>query len=146
MIRGAEMKNVKIIAAEEISDDQRVLKEAEYLTNKGFNVEILCWDREGQFREKEIEIINTVRIKRFYPRAIYGSGLKQVIPFAKFIFLCRKYLKNREYDFLHCQNLDGFIVGYFINKNIIFDMREYYVGSARSLLKSFLLKCSLVMQ
>ena len=136
------MKNVKIIAAEEISRDQRVLKEAKYIYELGYDVEILCWDRENEFVAKEVEYIDNVKIKRFFPKSLYGSGWRQIIPFIKFIIELKKHLKNQEYEYLHCQNLDGFIVGYLINnrKKIIFDMREFYEGREKNKVKKLVIK------
>ncbi len=135
------MKSIKMIAAEEIAYDQRVLKEAEYLSNAGYDVEILCWDREGRFRDKEIEVIGKFKIKRFFPKAIYGSGLIQIFAFIKFILQCKQYLRNKEYDYLHCQNLDGFVVGYLVDreKQIVFDMREYFAGRESNRIKKFII-------
>lgn len=136
------MKHIKMIAAEEVIRDQRVIKEVIYLSELGYNVEILCWDREGEFTNKEFEYVHNVKIKRFYPRATYGSGWKQIVPFLKFIREIRKYLKNQEYEYLHCQNLDGFVAGYLVNnkKKIVFDMREYYEGREKNKLKKFIIK------
>lgn len=136
------MSNVKIIAGEEIIRDQRVMKEARYISSLGYKVEILCWDRNNEFKDKEIEYIDNIKIKRFFPKAIYGSGWKQIFPFFKFIQECKMYLKNQKYEYLHCQNLDGFLAGYLVNNNkkLIFDMREFYVGRERNKIKKVIVK------
>ncbi|SET04584.1 glycosyltransferase [Anaerobranca gottschalkii] len=123
------MKKIKMIVTNSFHPDIRVYKEAKYLTLKGFDVEILCWDRQNEFKNKEVEIIDSIKIKRFFPFAKYGTGYKQIIPFIKFIKECKNYLKNKEFDYLHCHDLDGIIVGYFcksINCKLIFDMHEFY--------------------
>lgn len=136
------MKNVKIIAAEEIIRDQRVIKEAEYITDLGYNVDVLCWDRENEFKDIEIQIIGKIKIKRFFPFSVYGTGLKQIIPYLKFAYEVYQYLKKEEYEYLHCQNLDGVLIGMLVGrkKKIIFDMREYYEGRERSKIKKILIK------
>lgn len=109
--------------------DVRVLKEAKYLVERGFDVELLCWDREGEYKDRASEEIEGIKIRRFFSYAKYGSGIKQVIPFVKFIQECRDYLKNEKFNYLHCHDLDGIITGYFsrINKEVlIFDMHEFY--------------------
>lgn len=120
-----------MIVTNRFDPDVRVYKEAKYLVSKGFDVEILCWDRESEYRDKEIEIIDGIYIKRFFPYAKYGSGYKQIISYIRFIKECRSYLKDKEYSYLHCHDLDGAIAGYF-SKNrdskLIFDMHEFYEG------------------
>ena len=37
--------------------DLRVYKEAKYLSKNGHDVEILCWDRDGRYKEKPVEQI-----------------------------------------------------------------------------------------
>lgn len=123
------MKKIKMILTNRYDPDVRVHKEARYLVSKGFDVEILCWDRENEYRDKETEHIEGIRIRRFFPYARYGTGLKQVKAFLRFIIQVRKYLSSQEYDYIHCHDLDGVLVGYIARTNksdIIFDMHEFY--------------------
>jgi len=125
------MHKVKMIVTNRFDPDVRVYKEAKYLVLRGFDVEILCWDREGEYKQKEYEIIDGIKVKRFFPFAKYGTGLKQIIPYIKFIKACKNYLKDNEYHYLHCHDLDGVIIGYFCkhkNSKLIFDMHEFYEG------------------
>lgn len=123
------MKKVKMILTNRFDPDVRVYKEAKYLLSKGFNVEILCWDRESEYKSRETEVVEGINIKRFYPYAKYGSGYKQIIPYIRFIKECKNYLRESEYDYLHCHDLDGVIVGNHIknsNSKLVFDMHEFY--------------------
>lgn len=140
------MSVIKILATEEIIRDQRVMKEAQFLSESGNDIEILCWDRENEFKDKEIEYVGSVKIKRFFPKSSYGSGWKQIGSFFKFITMVRKYLRNDSYDFLHCQNLDAVIMGRFLTlkKHIVFDMRELYLGREGNYLKRLILKMCLI--
>jgi len=118
-----------MILTNKFGPDERVYKEAKYLIEKGFDVEIICWDRENEYIAKETEIYEGIKIKRFYPYAKYGTRLKQIKAFHQFIKLCKGYLEGKEYDYLHCHDLDGMLVSLFIKKkNIktIFDMHEMY--------------------
>lgn len=123
-------KTVFMILTNGFDPDVRVYKEAKFLVKKGFNVTILCWDRKKEYLEKEIEILEGINIKRFYISSVPGSGLKQTIPFIKFIAYVRNYLKDKEYQYLHCHDFDGIVAGMFTknkrNKEIIFDMHEIY--------------------
>lgn len=123
------MKKVKMIVTNRYDPDVRVHKEAKYLVSKGCDVEILCWDRENEYTEKKSEKIDGVRVRRFFPYSQYGSGIKQVGAFYKFVIEVKKYLSKTEYQYLHCHDLDGIISGFFSNVNkrqLIFDMHEYY--------------------
>lgn len=125
------MQKVKMIVTNRFDPDVRVYKEAKYLVSCGIDVEILCWDREGEYKDREVEDIEGIKIKRFFPYSKYGTGLKQINPYIKFIKECKNYLKDTEYDYLHCHDLDGVIVGYFCehkNCKLIFDMHEFYEG------------------
>lgn len=123
------MKKVKMILTNRFDPDVRVYKEAKYLVSKGFDVEILCWDRENEYKNKEVEEIDGISVKRFFPYAKYGSGLKQLKAFYKFIFEVKKYLGKKNYDYIHCHDLDGILTGYIARKNradLVFDMHEFY--------------------
>ena len=123
------MKKVKMILTNGFGPDVRVYKEAKYLVSKGFDVEILCWDRENEFAGAESDNVDGIRIKRFFPAAKYGTGYRQLKPYFQFIRECKDYLSDLDYDYLHCHDLDGIIAGWFISKKgaaLVFDMHEFY--------------------
>ncbi len=125
----SKTKRVKMILTNRFDPDVRVYKEAKYLVQKGFNVEILCWDRENEYKDREAEIVDGISVKRFFPYSKYGTGTKQIKSYIRFIKECKEYLKNQEYDYLHCHDLDGVIAGYIFkmpNIKLIFDMHEFY--------------------
>lgn len=120
-------KIIKMILTNSFKHDNRVLKEARTLVKNGYDVEVLAWDRENEMLSKELDEIEGIKIKRFYIFSKYGDGIKQIFGLFKFIFQVRKYLKNKKIDFLHCHDLDGGIIGYFIlcEKKIL-DLHEFY--------------------
>lgn len=124
------MNRIYMILTNGFDPDVRVYKEAKYLKQNGFDIEIICWDRKGDYIEKAEEIIEGIKIKRFYIPSKLGTGMRQLIPYIKFIKNVRKYLKDKSYLYLHCHDFDGIIVGLFTknnkNKKIIFDMHEIY--------------------
>lgn len=137
------MKKIKMIVTNRYDPDVRVHKEAKYLISRGFDVEILCWDRENEYINKLDEHIDGVKIRRFFPYSKYGSGLRQIKPYIKFIFELKNYLRKVEYKYLHCHDLDGVIAGYLVNDNkakLIFDMHEFYEGIRGNNKKSLLIK------
>lgn len=114
--------------------DVRVYKEAKYLKENGYNIEILCWDRKCLSDVETLETIEGINIRRFKFKSIPGTGIKQIGSYLKFIFACKNYLNENKYDYLHCHDLDGIIVGKFANvkkRKLIFDMHEYYEGQVR---------------
>lgn len=132
------MKHVKMILTNRFDPDVRVYKEAKYLAAKGYDVEILCWDREHDYIDRENEEIEGIRIRRFYPYSRYGTGVKQLFAYCKFILECRKYLAHQTYSYLHCHDLDGVIVGWLARKNtssLIFDMHEFYEANSAGIQK-----------
>lgn len=121
---------VYMILTNGFDPDVRVYKEAKYLVENGFDVTILCWDRKCEYIEKEEENIDGIKIKRFFIKSVPGTGMKQLIPYLKFIKKIKKYLKDKKYNYLHCHDFDGIIVGIFTKrrkeKKLIFDMHEIY--------------------
>ncbi len=123
------MKKVKMIVTNRFDPDPRVYKEAKYLISKGNDVEILCWDRENEYLERGSENIDGIDVKRFYPYSRYGSGMKQVGAYLAFKKQVKQYLKNKDYDYIHCHDLDGIIIGSSVDNKeckLIFDMHENY--------------------
>ncbi|MDR5658761.1 glycosyltransferase [Serpentinicella sp. ANB-PHB4] len=123
------MKKVIMIVTNRYDPDVRVHKEAKYLVSRGFEVEILCWDRENDYINDANEEIEDIKITRFFPYSKYGTGYKQLKSFCKFILEVKEYLKDIDYDFMHCHDLDGMVVGTYIKKNnskLVFDMHEIY--------------------
>lgn len=125
------MKKIKMILGNSFKNDIRVLKEARTLVQNGYEVEVLAWDRENEFLDREYDEIDGIKIKRFFPKAKYGSGKKQIFSFIKFIFEVRDYLKNKDFNYLHCHDLDGLIVGFFCktkNNKLVYDSHEFFTG------------------
>lgn len=114
--------------------DVRVYKEAVYLISRGFAVTILCWDRDPSMGYPEQETLNGIKVLRFRIPSVAGSGKKQLPAFHAYIRACRAYLKTHPCDYLHCNDIDGAITGYFARHGktpMVFDMHEFYeCGSA----------------
>jgi len=149
-----ETKNVIILSDEPFEPDIRVYREAKYLIKKGYEVEVVCLDKKNKFKDKPTEIYDGIKIKRFFCRTEKSTQLiekyrimqklKYIIYFywlLKFIYLVKKYLKNKNFTILHCQNLIMSFIGvtFFKSKEIVFDMREYYENRNNRLL-DFIIK------
>ena len=124
-------KKVYMILTNGFDPDVRVYKEAKYLVEKEYDVEILCWDRKCEYKEKTEEIIDGIKIKRFHILSQPGTGMKQLGAYLKFMINISKYLKKEKCFYLHCHDLDGAIVGYITSTfkpkvKFVFDMHELY--------------------
>lgn len=110
--------------------DPRVWKEARSLSRNGFDVTILAWDREGEFRKFETK--EGVRIRRVRVHSKSGRGLAQ-IP-----FLIAMYLSfiafgiTHAFEYIHCHDLDTLPAGTlikilsFFRRRLIFDSHENF--------------------
>ena len=127
-------KKVYMILTNGFDPDVRVYKEAKYLVEKEYDVEILCWDRKCEYEGKTVETIDEIKIKRFHILSQPGTGMKQLSSYLKFMIEIREYLKKEKYDYLHCHDFDGILVGILTKKRknhkLIFDMHEIYKNYA----------------
>jgi hypothetical protein len=98
--------------------DPRVYKEAKSLTKLGHKITILCWDRDGTYIDKPEENLNGIKIVRFFGEAQYGSGYRQIFKFLKFKREVYDYLRNKDFEALHCHDFDGLFIGVGLNKKL----------------------------
>lgn len=130
------MKKVVMVLTNSFEPDIRVLKEATYLSQKNYSIEILCWDRTNNSLPEHELIHEKILIKRFKHRSVPGTGLKQIRPYLKYINSVRKYLKKANIDYLHCHDFDGLLSGYIavgrkkrkLGFSIIYDAHEFELG------------------
>lgn len=110
--------------------DPRVYKEAKSLVKMGHEVIILCWDREGKYKDKEIEIVDGIVIQRFFSNAEYGSGYKQIFKYKVFINEVIDYLNNNKFDAVHCHDFDTLYMGYKVKKanniKLVYDEHDLF--------------------
>lgn len=148
-----EMKKVKMWLNNAFKPDLRVYKEAKFLKNQGYDVEIICLDRKNEYIDKPNEIYDGIKITRFFVRDDkvtkliennkIVNKLKKIIYFIwllKFVNKTKKYLKDEEYEILHCHDIEMAFCGvfFFRNKKIVFDMHEYYSNRKSKVLNWFI--------
>ncbi len=122
---------IKMILTNSFDPDPRVYKEAKTLADSGHDIEILAWDRENKNLNKAYEEMDGIKIRRFYANATFGTGIKQMKGFINFIKQVKKYINNCRYDFLHCHDFDGLIIGYCVKVfnsrvNLIYDEHDLF--------------------
>lgn len=124
--------NIIMILTNAFSLDVRVYKEAKYLLSQGHSVEILCWDKTPEKGLPAIDEYDNIQIRRIGIPSLEGSGYRQLGAYAFFVKHCRHYLRNTNYDVLHCHDMDGAIVGSLMGSKFIFDMHEFYDKGGRA--------------
>lgn len=110
--------NIAMILTNGFDPDPRVYKEAKSLKKLGHKITILCWDREGTYINTPEENLDGIHIVRFFGSTEYGTGYKQIFKFLKFKEHVYEYLKDKDFQSLHCHDFDGLFIGYSINKKL----------------------------
>jgi len=87
----------------------RVYNQAKTLVDAGYDVTLLAWDRECRFPKEEV--MDGIRIKRFWIKAGVGQGPKNIVNVGKFNWAVLWYLLRHEFDIVHCFNLDAIVMG-----------------------------------
>ena len=149
-----KMNNIVMLLDNAFDPDVRVYKEAKYLVDKKNNVEIVCLDKKNKYLDKKTEVFDGIKIKRIFSRTNKTtkkienskviSKFKGIIYFwwlLKFAFRAKKYLKNKDFEILHCHDLVMACIGvtFFRDKKIVFDMHEYY-GNKTNKFKDSIIK------
>lgn len=123
------MKHVVMLLTNGFIPDVRVYKEAIYLVHRGFEVTILCWDRDLSKNHPDEETLDGIKIIRYKIQSVYGTGKKQIKAYLKYIGKCKEYFKKHHVDYLHCNDVDGAFTGYYARNDrtpMVFDMHEFY--------------------
>lgn len=119
---------VAMLLSNPFRPDPRVLKEARSLVNHGFEVIVICWDREGDYPKSEV--IEGIQINRIRVRSTYGAGVRQLLKLPLFWLKAFKVLSGLKADLIHCHDLDtlplGFLFAKLTNKKVVFDAHECY--------------------
>lgn len=132
--------NIKMILDNGFDPDVRVYNEAKFFVNKGHDVEIICYDGRSKYADHPEEIIDGIRIKRFFLRSKLGTFLTDKISFKfhlifytvwfiKFYFKIHIYLKQEKHiDYIYSHDLKcGFMSTLFFKRyKKVFDMHEFY--------------------
>ena len=132
-------EKILFIRSNPVNPDPRVEKEVESLSNAGYKVTILAWDRNGKYKIEEGYLnlkSGKVKIYRFGIPATYGGGIKNNLkPLILFQLRLAAWLfKNRtEYDIIHACDFDTAFISFkcakMLRKKIIYDIFDYYVDA-----------------
>ena len=122
-------KRVLMLLTNGFDPDPRVHREAVSLIENGYEVTLLCWDRDYKFPPQEV--VDGIRIERIYVRSTHGRGPTQV-PFLV-LFWLKAYARasKKGFDIVHCHDFDTLPLGYLLAKQkkakLIYDAHESYV-------------------
>ncbi|MEA1970367.1 MAG: glycosyltransferase family 4 protein, partial [Thermodesulfobacteriota bacterium] len=109
--------------------DPRVHQEAKALAENGYDVTILCWDRD--YKAPDYEIIDGIKVERIYVRSTHGRGITQIL--FLFLFWLKTYLRasSKDFDVVHCHDFDTLPLGYILSRQkgakLVYDAHESYV-------------------
>lgn len=132
------MKSVVFLRSTGIFNDSRSTKEILALSEAGFDVTVLSWDRFGNAQEKNSIIfrdVGNVNFIYFKEKMTNGIGLKNIKVLIKWIKWIKKTLKQfGEIDCIHACDLDtSFAALSFLKKHkkikFVYDIFDYYVDS-----------------
>ncbi|WP_448378983.1 glycosyltransferase family 4 protein [Fervidobacterium sp.] len=138
------MSLVVIARSNAVSPDPRVEKTALWLSQSGYEVLVLAWDRENKAPGKEFQ--QGYCIVRYRRRAVYGAGLKNLLKFLMFNFWIFWKLLFLKFDVVHACDLDTVVPSWFAarlkGKKVVFDIfdihSEAHFGNSKNLLRNIL--------
>jgi len=124
-----KVKNVVMLLSNPATSDQRPLREAHALAERGMSVTILAWDRERETKS-DTRFSDGLIIKRMRIRAGHGTPIRTVPRLFVFHAWCLAHLIGRKVEAIHCHDVDtlpaGFI-GYALKRGrikLIYDMHD----------------------
>ncbi len=120
-------KKVLMLLSNHFNPDPRVYKEAKSLVKAGYDVTILCWDRQLKYKERED--VEGIHVERIRLKAGYGFKamiLKMPVFWIKLFFRALK----KDFDIVHSHDFDTAVVGYllkiFKRKKWVYDSHDLY--------------------
>ena len=124
------MPNIVMLLSNAFRPDMRVLKEANCLAEAGYNVTLICWDRQSELPAEET-LPGGVRILRIQDvRTVYGAGLRQILYTPRFWASAVKRALPLKPDLVQCHDLDTLYAGIRIKHQLgcklVLDAHEDY--------------------
>ncbi|PWB50841.1 MAG: hypothetical protein C3F13_15125 [Anaerolineales bacterium] len=135
------MKIIAMLLSNSFKPDPRVLKEAEHLQKSGYQILILCWDRQADLVAEETLAsgVKIVRIQNVLSG--YGIGTGQLGKLPRFWKAVQPILGKIRPNLIHCHDFDTLPAGLWYAKRhhmpVIYDAHEYYADLVKPRLKGF---------
>lgn len=123
------MSSVVMLLSNPFRPDPRVEREASILTQAGYQVTILAWDRKAEFPAEQIT--GGYRIQRIHSvRSAYGAGARQLARIPRFWRRAVQLAEQIPIDVIHCHDLDTLPAGWWLKRSrrarLVFDAHEDY--------------------
>lgn len=121
-------RRVAMLVSNACAPDRRVLREAQALTERGYQVWVIAWDREGRYPARET--LGTVEIERVAVKSAYGTGLRRLGQWPAYARYALARLRQEDWHAVHCHDLDTLPIGFaytrFRSIPLVFDAHESY--------------------
>ena len=133
-------KRVVIARSNGVNPDSRVEKEANALARAGYEVVVIAWDRDGEYKvRQDLLKLPDSEVKRvsFGIKAGFGQGMRSLRQFLLFQWRLFSWLvRNRNsYDVAHLCDFDtaffGRLAARLCRKKVVFDVFDYLSTDAR---------------
>lgn len=122
------MCRVAMLLSNPFRPDPRVLKEARGLAQAGYEVTVVCWDRQGELTPREQ--VDGFQVRRLAMRSSYAAGSRQILYLPRFWLGALRELRALNPQIVHCHDLDTTLAGYWYahahHIPWIFDSHECY--------------------
>ena len=128
-------KKILIIRSNPVAPDPRVDKIAAALSEAGYEVNVLGWDRTGSL--PRFEQRDSYMIERLLIRANYGAGLGNLPQLIRWQFGLFAWLIShlRTFDSIHACDFDTIVPAYlcklFWHKKVVYDIFDFYADHLR---------------
>lgn len=126
---------IVICRSNPVAPDPRVEKTARALSEIGFVVTILAWDRTGQPFEQPV--LPGIEFERLYIPGQYGSGMQNLKPLLRWQQALFRWLWHHrgEYAAIHACDFDtvlpAMMMKWFTRKIVIYDIFDFYTEHIR---------------
>jgi glycosyltransferase involved in cell wall biosynthesis len=121
-------RRLVMLVSNACAPDRRVLREAEAIAQRGHQVKVIAWDREGGHAAKEK--MGLVEIERVAVPSTYGSGMRRLGQWPAYARQVLAGLGQKEWHAVHCHDLDTLPIGYAYARRrdtpLVFDAHESY--------------------
>ncbi len=113
--------------------DPRVLREARALTEAGYSVTLVAWDRDtGEAKESKEE---EVRVVRLGPTSPFRSPVRVFLGMLRFWSRALRASRRLEFDVIHSHDFDtlplALLISRLRSKPVVYDAHEVYANMIR---------------
>ncbi len=123
-------KSILMLLSNAFDPDPRVQREARALVQSGYEVTLICWDRD--LRSEPVACVDGIQVERIRVASTHGRGAGQSL-FLILFWVCAFFrARRRKFDVVHAHDFDTLPLGYILSRcrkaPLIYDSHESYVG------------------